>query len=262
MWTGAVCIICVLIVMGTMATYVALTSYLNRKHAGYGYFISVANAVTIIVYNNIYGMIADCLVCWENHRTETEFQDSLIIKIFLFQFVNSYFSLYLTAFIKPYSLPSHPAGLNGTAFADSAARPSSLQYEYFGTCSCSSYSPANCYNATVCVDTSCSNLPYEQCHCSDFDCQGDVGHLLLTLFLVQLTWGNISEVLMPQLIGWLCRTNRDRDDEKSDAEKALLFPSSAPDLPLCCLFCHLALCCTVTLGTEANVMKMPRSRLG
>lgn len=37
---------------------------------------------------------------WENHRTQTAFENNLIVKIFLFYFVNSYTSLYYIAFFK------------------------------------------------------------------------------------------------------------------------------------------------------------------
>jgi anoctamin-10/anoctamin-7 len=36
----------------------------------------------------------------ENHRTDTEYENSLIAKLFVFQFVNSFAALYYTAFIK------------------------------------------------------------------------------------------------------------------------------------------------------------------
>ena len=36
----------------------------------------------------------------ENHRTQTQFEDSLILKLFGFQFVNSYSSLYYIAFFR------------------------------------------------------------------------------------------------------------------------------------------------------------------
>ena len=108
---ATVCGACLLAVVATMTTYIVLGNLLNRPHQGYGTFMSVANAVTIIVHNAIYTQLAERLprlkslaeklTAWENHRTETEFQDSLILKMFLFQFVNSYVSLYLTSFIKP-----------------------------------------------------------------------------------------------------------------------------------------------------------------
>ena len=39
----------------------------------------------------------------ENHRTQTQFEDSLILKLFGFQFVNSYSSLYYIAFFREVS---------------------------------------------------------------------------------------------------------------------------------------------------------------
>ncbi|TMW59472.1 hypothetical protein Poli38472_004541 [Pythium oligandrum] len=61
---------------------------------------STLNAVQIMVMNNIYGGIALRLNNYENHRTDTEYEDHLIGKTFLFQFVNSYASLFYVAFIK------------------------------------------------------------------------------------------------------------------------------------------------------------------
>lgn len=61
---------------------------------------SILNAVQIQVMNIVYGTIADALTDRENHRTDTQYEDSLIAKIFMFQFVNSYASLFYVAFIQ------------------------------------------------------------------------------------------------------------------------------------------------------------------
>ena len=37
---------------------------------------------------------------WENHRTQTEWEDSLIIKSFAFQFVNNYFTLFYIGILR------------------------------------------------------------------------------------------------------------------------------------------------------------------
>jgi hypothetical protein len=58
------------------------------------------NAIQIGVLNAVYRMIADFLNDFENHRTDTEFENALITKVFLFQFVNSYASFFIIAFIK------------------------------------------------------------------------------------------------------------------------------------------------------------------
>ena len=61
---------------------------------------SILNAFQIQTMNIIYGSIADALTDRENHRTDTQYEDSLIAKMFLFQFVNSYASLFYVAFIQ------------------------------------------------------------------------------------------------------------------------------------------------------------------
>eukprot|EP01041_Mallomonas_annulata_P010589 gene10589-22100_t len=60
---------------------------------------SIVNAIQIQIFNIIYSFIAEALVRFENHRTETAYEDSLIAKLFLFQFVNSYASFFYLAFI-------------------------------------------------------------------------------------------------------------------------------------------------------------------
>jgi len=56
--------------------------------------------VSIIILNVIYQKLAVKLVDWENHRTQTEYANALITKTFLFQFINSYFTLFYIAFFK------------------------------------------------------------------------------------------------------------------------------------------------------------------
>jgi hypothetical protein len=63
---------------------------------------SIANAVQIQVMNFIYTFLANALSERENHRTDTQFEDSMITKIFLFQFVNSYASFFFLAFLAKY----------------------------------------------------------------------------------------------------------------------------------------------------------------
>ena len=48
----------------------------------------------------VYGHFAAKLNNLENYRTETEFEDALIVKSFLFRFFNAYTSLFYIAFVK------------------------------------------------------------------------------------------------------------------------------------------------------------------
>jgi len=61
------------------------------------------NAVVIMILNKVYRTLAVKMNEWENHRTISEFHDNLLFKIFLFQFVNSYTSLYYIAFFKQHT---------------------------------------------------------------------------------------------------------------------------------------------------------------
>jgi hypothetical protein len=50
--------------------------------------------------NAIYRIVARKLTDWENHETDSMYNENLAIKLFLFQFVNSYNSLFYIAFLK------------------------------------------------------------------------------------------------------------------------------------------------------------------
>lgn len=58
-----------------------------------------ANAVVISVLNKIYEGIAEQMNEYENHQTRTAYEDAMILKVFLFQFVNSYAAMFYTAFL-------------------------------------------------------------------------------------------------------------------------------------------------------------------
>jgi len=58
----------------------------------------VVLSVAISVVGVFYTGVAEGLTHAENHRTDTEHNDSLIFKLFFVQFINAYASLYYTAF--------------------------------------------------------------------------------------------------------------------------------------------------------------------
>jgi anoctamin-10/anoctamin-7 len=67
-----------------------------------GTIASLLNAVQIQVMNYIYGTVSVYLNEFENHRTETIYEDALIGKTFVFQFVNSFAALFYISFVKPF----------------------------------------------------------------------------------------------------------------------------------------------------------------
>lgn len=58
------------------------------------------NLVCIVSLNLIYNYLAGWLTEQEYHRTQMEYDDSLTLKIYMFQFVNYYSSIFYIAFIK------------------------------------------------------------------------------------------------------------------------------------------------------------------
>jgi anoctamin-10 len=51
------------------------------------------NGIVMTVLSTVYKMIVSRVVQWENHRHDSEFQFSYIMKLFLFEFLNSYIVL-------------------------------------------------------------------------------------------------------------------------------------------------------------------------
>uniref|UniRef100_A0A1I8HU45 Anoctamin n=1 Tax=Macrostomum lignano TaxID=282301 RepID=A0A1I8HU45_9PLAT len=58
------------------------------------------NLVLIMSLGKVYEKLAYKLTQWEMHRTQTDFENQLILKVFIFQFVNFYSSILYIAFFK------------------------------------------------------------------------------------------------------------------------------------------------------------------
>ena len=109
-----------LMIIGSLSVIASI--YVIRKvlYESIGFYAaqvvaSSLNAIQIAVFNVLYGMAASYLNNWENHRTESEYEDALIAKLFFFQFVNSYSSCFYIAFIAQYmpAPPGSPVGAVG-----------------------------------------------------------------------------------------------------------------------------------------------------
>jgi len=93
------------VILYRMSMVVALAAVHDSTIRGnWSLFISMTgaaiNLVLILIFNWIYEQVAVWLTEKELRRTQTEFDDSLTLKIYLFQFVNYYFSIFYIAFIK------------------------------------------------------------------------------------------------------------------------------------------------------------------
>merc|ERR1719228_1391371 len=61
---------------------------------------AMVNLVFIMMLGRVYEKLALRLTTWEMHRTQSEFDDNLTFKVFLFQFINFYSSIIYIAFFK------------------------------------------------------------------------------------------------------------------------------------------------------------------
>ena len=64
--------------------------------------VGVLQSVVMFIFDKLYMQISDSLAEFENHRTETEHEDSIIAKCSVFRFVNNYTPMFYIAFVKPY----------------------------------------------------------------------------------------------------------------------------------------------------------------
>ena len=76
-------------------------AYLNSHHnSSAARTVGILNAVQIKIFNLVYKYVAVRLNDWENYETQSEYMDALTGKLFCFQFINGYISLFYIAFVK------------------------------------------------------------------------------------------------------------------------------------------------------------------
>ncbi|CAM9560241.1 unnamed protein product, partial [Laminaria digitata] len=101
----AVIVSMILIVVSCIAAVYAFRWYLVYGTSGSwgktwgGIITSIINSVQIQILNALYKTVAVALTDFENHRTSTQYEDSLVTKLFCFTFCNSYGGFIYLAFI-------------------------------------------------------------------------------------------------------------------------------------------------------------------
>ena len=93
------------VILYRMSMVVALATISDHRiRSNYGLLISATgatiNLVLILIFKYIYEAIAIWLTERELYRTQTDFDNALTLKIYLFQFVNYYASIIYIAFFK------------------------------------------------------------------------------------------------------------------------------------------------------------------
>ena len=90
---------------------------------------SLVNVCCIQAFSLVYDKVSVALNSWENHRTETQYQDSLITKSFIFEMVNNYFALFFIAFLKEGTLWGKPSTCQKVEISCSDSAPDCINGE-------------------------------------------------------------------------------------------------------------------------------------
>jgi hypothetical protein len=152
----------------------------------------IANGVLIFALDAVLKEIAIKLNDWEHHRTATAYEDALISKLFFFQFVNGYTSLFYIAFFKGVATDFRQTSDGAIAFT----RDRSL------------YSiPFTGLNDDYCKNT--DGTPA-------VTCMNELSTQLTVLFMTRVFIGNMIEFGIPWLKGKLAKRCR-----KSGVESVL-----------------------------------------
>ncbi len=101
LWTFAVSFVLIVLSVGTTL----MILWWRKSFQGNFYqslFPILVNSIQIVIFNLVYHFLAVRFTNYENHKTIQEYEDSLILKLFLFNFCNTFNSFFVIAFIKPY----------------------------------------------------------------------------------------------------------------------------------------------------------------
>ena len=66
----------------------------------WGYIPGIAQALVTMVFNKVYQRIAHWCTKQENHRTDAEYNNAVILKRFIFEFCDCFIPLFYVAFIR------------------------------------------------------------------------------------------------------------------------------------------------------------------
>ena len=90
-----------LVVALTLSLFIYRAILMQGGERGWGpMVIAIFNSLQIYIMNLVYDSLALKLNDWENHKTQTAYENGLIVKKVGYQFVNYFISLFYVAFIK------------------------------------------------------------------------------------------------------------------------------------------------------------------
>ena len=188
---GVVVACAVVAVIGTVASIMVLKVFMSLDASKTGLSQSdatlvglVFNAVAIQVLAIVYKNVANVLTEWENHRIESAFENSLIIKSFVFSFANAYAVLAYIAFLK-----------RGEVILGQA------QY---------------------CDPTVVQNVSGVEKQLAPDQCFGNLGYSLLIIQVVQIVKNNLAEVVIPSLMASYIRRSNLAEHDQLEAKMTVM----------------------------------------
>jgi len=150
---------------------------------------SIIITIQVGVMNVLYKRLAVYLTNVENQRTETAYENSLILKVTLFQFCNSYFALFYISFMKSRGYSMFGAfGYRdrlGRLYKDTCGSKGTEAYSIVGNCSTTSPGSEDCRYIFV---------------------RGDCMEELRTLMISHLVLKPFVEVIVQLVIPWCKKT--------------------------------------------------------
>ncbi|KAF0519068.1 DUF590-domain-containing protein [Gigaspora margarita] len=98
--SGMVVFISLGITIITIVVFIVFPQFWSEAGIWTSILTACVNLITILILNMIYRNVAWWLTNFENHKTPTQFEDSLIIKSYLFDFFNFYSTLFYIMIFK------------------------------------------------------------------------------------------------------------------------------------------------------------------
>eukprot|EP00937_MAST-01D_sp_MAST-1D-sp2_P007076 g7076.t1 len=193
-FSATIIFLALLVCISTVASIFRLKYHMavNMKLEYAAYYAGIVNAVQISAMNVLYQYLAQWLTTWENHRSDSQHERNLVVKTFVFQFVNSYASFFYIAFLKDI-LEGDRLGHAQCSEADytttlvsrgylSAGQPlTAPQFEYFHNKTEHTGRCGGClYNG--------NGVP---------DCMYELQLQLASVFIARLVLGNLAEIGYP-----------------------------------------------------------------
>ena len=132
------------------------TSDFDKKK--YEYLSAALNTIFIVLFGMLYETIAVAMTDWENHRTQIEYDNQLILKNFGFQFVNNYFVLFYIGYMR--------------------------QLDTSGLCSFFALDPIYCPDVAI-------------TECKGGTCLGQVQTNVIAVFTIKTVIAQVKEIAMP-----------------------------------------------------------------